>query len=192
MNPRFPCPCTFAQARVDRRFAQLFSENYYERLQSLVCYGPMTRTWVRVNGVVRFLRSQVNTSTTSKARVTIILVLLDMLLQSTVGKSGYVQFSGWVSPIRPNYCPSTISVAKTNPILVCLFSSLFASFASSIFIVAINAAFHRTRQEPLIGAPVNSTTNFIQQARVQDIDLRLSVRTTAVSGSMLIIVINYF
>ena len=47
-NPRFPCPCTLGQARIDPRFRPLNSEYWYESQQGLVCYGPVTRNYIRV------------------------------------------------------------------------------------------------------------------------------------------------
>ncbi|CAF4537768.1 unnamed protein product, partial [Rotaria socialis] len=57
-NPRFPCPCTIGQARADRRFSALLSENKYERLQTLRCYAPITTSWIRVGLVFQLLKSQ--------------------------------------------------------------------------------------------------------------------------------------
>ncbi|CAF4267226.1 unnamed protein product [Rotaria socialis] len=57
-NPRFPCPCTIGQARADRRFSALLSENKYERLQTLRCYAPITTSWIRVGFVFQLLKSQ--------------------------------------------------------------------------------------------------------------------------------------
>lgn len=61
-NPRNPCPCTFNQAWRDRRFAPLYSESYYEYLQGVFCFGPLTTSWVRVGWYFKPLRSQVNQS----------------------------------------------------------------------------------------------------------------------------------
>ncbi|UJR30967.1 hypothetical protein I4U23_018479 [Adineta vaga] len=57
-NPRFPCPCTLAQAQIDRRFGRLFSETAYETSQHVICYGPMTNNWIRFRWTTKLLRSQ--------------------------------------------------------------------------------------------------------------------------------------
>ncbi|CAF1938120.1 unnamed protein product [Rotaria magnacalcarata] len=57
-NPRFPCPCTIGQARSDRRFSALSSENKYERSQNLRCYAPISTSWIRVGFGFKLLKSQ--------------------------------------------------------------------------------------------------------------------------------------
>ena len=58
-NPRFPCPCTLDQAVVDNRFSRLSSETSYESSQNIICYAPMSTSWIRSGWTWKQLRTQV-------------------------------------------------------------------------------------------------------------------------------------
>ncbi len=59
-NPQNPCPCSLGQAQIDRRFSRLYSETSYETSQGVICYGPLTTSWIRLGWNFQPLRTQVN------------------------------------------------------------------------------------------------------------------------------------
>jgi len=57
-NPRFPCPCTLAQARSDFRFFPLQTENTFERSRNVVCYAAGVVSWYWSSNGLRWIRPQ--------------------------------------------------------------------------------------------------------------------------------------
>jgi hypothetical protein len=173
-NPPNPCPCSLGQAQIDRRFSRLNSETSYETAQGVICYGPMTTSWIRWGWNFRPLRTQVNTKIFlffSKQK----WFSSDMLLRYFFRRFDYLWCSRWFSTVRSICNFSTISMAKTNCIPVSSIYSYFEQIPSIIILVTDVVHRHFHLDNP-IGVPVVFTINFIQQVVVLDINHQLSVR----------------
>ncbi|UJR30966.1 hypothetical protein I4U23_018478 [Adineta vaga] len=101
-NPRFPCPCTLAQAQIDRRFGRLFSETAYETSQHVICYGPMTNNWIRFRWTTKLLRSQ----TCCYNRVTRDLITSGYLAGSVLSNVCSLLLKGCCAPSRQDGIPN--------------------------------------------------------------------------------------